>query len=137
MFLYFMAFGVFGLIALGMVWKRHSNTTSPLMPEGMCKIEVTSDFLACSFPDGTLVQVRWKDIVLIKIKTTDDGPWGTDVLWGFHTANSNPALVIPGGATGELTMLEALKNIFPTFDEEIVRKAMGSTSNAEFICWKA
>jgi len=86
-------------------------------------------------PDGKTRSVAWKVLTKVVIRTTDEGPWQADVFWNFYTGAAEPALVFPGGATGDSALLSEMHHRLPGFDSEEVIKAMGSTSNAVFTVW--
>jgi hypothetical protein len=109
----------------------------PQSPESLFRVTITDDELSLQDPHGKSVAVAWKDITLVKIRTTSAGPWEPDVFWGFETRDQHPALIVVGGATGEQDMIRALNERLPGFNDDMVIKAMGSTSNREFVCWPA
>jgi len=83
--------------------------------------------------EGIETKLKINDISQIIIETNDTGPWGTDIWW--RILGQQGLLSIPGGATGESEMLENFQKL-PEFNNEELIKAMSSTNNAEFICWK-
>ena len=109
----------------------------PLLPESLFVVTITDDELRVRAPDGTSSAVAWKDITLVKIRTTSDGPWQPDVFWILETRDQRPALVVVGSATGEQEMMRAFNERLPGFDDGMVIKAMGSTSDREFVCWQS
>ena len=86
-------------------------------------------------PDGTQESVRWDDLVEVGIVTTDAGPWLEDVFWLLSASDGKTGCAVPQEAEGADKLLEALQKL-PGFDNETVIKAMGSTSNARFVCWR-
>jgi len=118
------------------LWWRLRGTR-PQSAESRFRVMVTDDELSIQAPDGKTSAVAWKDITLVKLRTTSAGPWEPDVFWGFDTHDQHPALVVVGGATGEQDMIRALNERLPGFNDKMVIKAMGSTSNREFVCWQA
>jgi hypothetical protein len=115
-----------------LVWRRSRR---PLIPESLFKVLLTSDHISCTEPNGNQRSIPWADVASVRIHTNDSGPWGTDVLWGFHRASGEVSLVVPGGATGEQEMLVELSKLPGWRDNEVIA-AMGCTSNREFICWE-
>jgi hypothetical protein len=124
------------LILGRMMWWRVRGRQPVLVPESLFRVSVTRDHIMCEAPDGTCSAVAWTDIRCVKIRTTSAGPWEPDVFWVFESSHERPAVVVVGGATGEQDMIEALNHRLPGFDDKMVIKAMGSTSNREFICWQ-
>jgi hypothetical protein len=89
----------------------------------------------CERPDGRVESVAWNDLEAVIVETTDEGPWAADVFWILARTNMAMGCVIPQGATGEKALLERLQKL-PGFDNKALIQAMGSTSNAKFLCWK-
>ena len=86
---------------------------------------------------GDTRTVYWKDLTMVGIRTTDDGPWEQDVFWGLHTGDESPALVYPQDIEGADALFSALQSRLPGFDNEQVIAAMGSTDNAFFKIWES
>lgn len=95
---------------------------------------VTVDEVGVRKSAGTVSEsVTWSDLFLVEVHTTDQGPLAEDVFWVLHGA-SDTGVVVPGSAvTGDL--LERLQAL-PGFDNEALIRAMGSTVNAVFECWR-
>jgi hypothetical protein len=89
--------------------------------------------ISCKRPNGVIESVAWRDLHLIGIATTDQGPHLPDVFW--YLIGGKGACIVPQGATGEDAMLEKIQQL-PGFDNEAVIKAMTSTTNNRFICWQ-
>ncbi|MEP6895061.1 MAG: hypothetical protein ABI986_05585 [Chloroflexota bacterium] len=86
-----------------------------------------------SFSDGRNFIVAWSDIIGVAIQTTDEGPFQPDVFWLLRTKEH--AVRIPQGITGEKELLHRLQQL-PSFDNNAVISAMGSTENNLFVCWE-
>ena len=86
-----------------------------------------------TLPDGRTERVRWNELEEISIVTTADGPLTEDVFWMLRGTSGGCA--VPGEARGINELLARLQQL-PGFDNEAVVHAMGSTSNATFVCWK-
>ena len=85
-------------------------------------------------PDGRVEEVLWNDLVEVRIVTTSEGPFAEDVFWLLIGADGNNGVAVPGSAaTGDL--LDRLQAL-PGFDHEQMIVAMGSTDEAQFICWQ-
>jgi hypothetical protein len=121
------------IAALGLIaWWRRDR---PLMPESQFIVVVSDDEIRVTDPDGAQHRVALRDLGSVRIRTNDSGPWGTDVIWGFHGLSGAVSAVVPGGATGEKEMIVALSKL-PGWRDDAVIQAMGSTSNREFVCWE-
>ncbi|MGE4545946.1 MAG: hypothetical protein AB7D06_17800 [Pedobacter sp.] len=99
------------------------------------RVIVTDDSVTRIRPDGVQESVRWDDLVEVGILTTDEGPWSEDVFWLLLASDLKSGCAVPQGAEGANKLLEALQTL-PEFDNEAVIKAMGSSSNAKFVCWR-
>jgi len=99
------------------------------------RIVITDDSVTRLRPDGVQEAVRWDDLVEVGIVTTDEGPWSEDVFWILMASDRKTGCAVPQGAEGADKLLEALQKL-PGFDNGAVIKAMGSTSNARFVCWR-
>lgn len=86
-----------------------------------------------TMPNGKTETVRWDDLQEVGIITTDEGPFNEDVYWVL--LGNKGGCAISGGAQGMKKLLERLQTL-PSFDNEAVIKAMGSTKNGKFQCWK-
>jgi hypothetical protein len=99
------------------------------------RVVITDESVTRFRPDGVQESLRWEDLVEVGIITTDEGPWSEDVFWVLMASDRKSSCAIPQGAEGADKLLEALQKL-PGFDNEAVIKAMGSTSNAKFVCWR-
>jgi hypothetical protein len=99
------------------------------------RVVVTDDTVTRFRPDGVEESVRWDDLVEVGIVTTDEGPWSEDVFWLLMASDRKTGCAVAQGAEGADKLLLALQKL-PGFDNEAVIKAMGSTSNARFVCWR-
>ncbi len=88
-------------------------------------------------PDGTIEYVRWDALTQVVLITTDEGPFVEDVFWllvGGPGEDGRPSgAALPGGHV-QGALLDRLLAL-PGFDHERFIGAMGSTANAEFLCW--
>jgi hypothetical protein len=85
-------------------------------------------------PDGKTETVRWNNLQEVGILTTDDGPMGDDVFW-MLLGTEGAGCAIPSETEGMQKLLTRLQQL-EEFDNDAVIEAMGSTSNAKFVCWK-
>ena len=107
-----------------------------LYPECLFVVTVSDSEIINKRPDGVIERVALKDLKQVAIETNTSGPWGADVWWLLTGASPHARCAYPGGATGEQSMLQWLQRL-PGFDDKAVITAMGSTSNARFVCWRA
>ncbi len=99
------------------------------------RVSVTPEVVTRFRPDGVQETVRWEDLAEVGIITTDEGPWSEDVFWLLIGSDGTSGCAVPQGAEGANELLAALQKL-PGFDNKTVIEAMGSTSNARFVCWK-
>jgi hypothetical protein len=87
-----------------------------------------------SLPNGKTERVAWSDLREVVIMTTDQGPYVDDVFWLLVGSNGSGCLV-PSETVGMKELLPRLQEL-PEFDNRALIEAMGSTTNARFLCWK-
>lgn len=107
-----------------------------LYPECLFVVSVSDAEIVNKRPDGVVERVAVKDLQEVAIETNTSGPWGADVWWLLTGRSPEARCAYPGGATGEQGVLQWLQGL-PGFDDKSVIAAMGSTSNARFVCWRA
>lgn len=116
-------------------WRaRQQDRRATLMPESQVLVNFNDSLVSVAFPSGETQSITWQDVDCVAIETNDSGPWGADVWWLLEGQDRRVAY--PQGATGDSEMLGQLPNHFPGFDHAAVIQAMGSTSNARFVCWQ-
>ena len=97
-------------------------------------INTDDNGISATYSDGQVAAIRWSEVDTVAIVTNDSGPWGYDVHWLLE--GNATRCIYPNGATGSENALEQLEKRFPGFSDEMVIKAMGSTSNKRFVCWE-
>ena len=83
--------------------------------------------------DGKQETVLWSELQNVTIMTTDEGPFSDDVFWVL--SGSETGCLVPSEAEGMKELLPRLQQL-PGFDNEAVIRAMGSTGNEKFLCWR-
>ena len=96
-------------------------------------VRVTDTSVSCERPNREIESVRWDDLKLVGIETTDEGPYLADVFW--YLVGEQSSCLVPLGASGENALVERLQAL-PGFDNEALIEAMSSTSNRKFVCWQ-
>ncbi len=81
---------------------------------------------------GQQETVRWDALQEVSIITSDEGPFVDDLHWVLLGVPGGCA--VAGSAAGASELLARLQSL-PGFNNEAVIQAMGSTSNARFVCW--
>ena len=136
---------VFGFLVTPLVllrvWKgRDPGAKCPegkgLYPECLFTVSVDDRTVSVKRPDGQLESLAVSELREVAIVTNDSGPWGADVWWHLAGAAAGTRCAFPGGATGEPKTIE-FAHALPGFDAKAFIRAMGSTSNARFVCWTA
>lgn len=104
-----------------------------LWPEAQIIVAFNDVYISAKYPSGEEEKAYWENLNKIEVFTNDSGPWGADV-WYIITSEDGQCKY-PQGAAGDkeaLDYLLALEN----FNEKEFIKAMGCTSNAQFLCWE-
>lgn len=112
-------------------WK--AKREERLWPERKIIVELGKEMIIAKYPDGKIVSADLNLLEKVYVETNDTGPWGADI-W-FIIISADGTCHFPQGATGEQGVLDFLLNL-KGFDEKEFIKAMGSTSNASFLCWQ-
>jgi hypothetical protein len=84
--------------------------------------------------DGKVEQVAWDDLREVAVLTTGDGPFAEDVFFVL-AGQGGTGCVIPQSTPESSQLLEQLQRL-PGFDNEAFIRAMGSTTDATFVCWR-
>jgi hypothetical protein len=127
------AISLMGLPILLLSRWRGGATDGKLHPESDYVVAISPDAIEVVAPDGHAERVLLADLREVVVETNDTGPWGADVWW--HLIGSLSRIAFPQGATGEPAVLDGLQKL-PGFDNQELIRAMGSTSNASFVCWR-
>ena len=115
--------------------QKHKNRER-LLPESKFVIEVTDTEIINHRPEGVTERVSFTDLRSVIIETNDTGPLGTDLWWFLIGNEANSGCVLPGGATGEQSVVDAVMKL-PGFRFEQFTNAMSSVENAKFYCWQS
>ena len=95
-------------------------------------MEIDEQQVTRTLADGRVESVAWSALTEVRIMTTSGGPLVDDVFFVL-VAGDNGCVVPQSHASEEfVARLQAL----PGFDNEPMIEAMGSTSDAEFLCWR-
>ena len=129
---------VIALATITWLYSRARRRTSErhltrLQPESKFTVVVSDSQVAVQDPDGALSQIDLEELQRIVIRTNGLGPLLPDLWWEFYSSHAL-ACSFPQGATGEEAVMDLGKRL-PEFDFDQVIRAMGSTSDAEFLCW--
>jgi hypothetical protein len=85
-------------------------------------------------PDGKIEQVTWYGLREVVVLTTSDGPFAEDVFFVLEGPDGT-GCVVPLGAPESRQLLEWLQRL-SGFDNAALSRAMTSTENATFVCWR-
>ncbi len=86
-------------------------------------------------PDDNRDVVTWSELIEVGVLTTDEGPFREDVFFMLLSARKGEGCAVPQGVAGIDLLIKKLQSL-PNFDNGALIKAMGSTSNNHFVCWK-
>ena len=103
-------------------------------PEVRDRVTFDSEQIMRRLPNGKVEAVRWSDLRQVGIMTTSDGPAAEDVFFMLF-GKGDSGCAVPQSAVGADELLARLQRL-PGFDNEAVVRAMGSTSEDFFLCWK-
>jgi hypothetical protein len=117
------------LCCVALIW----DFRRPQMEE---TITITEDDITRTLANGQVERVRWDELVEVGILTTDEGPFVEDVFWILIGEGQKTGCAAPQGARGADALLSAFQERLPGFDNEAVIRAMGSTENDRFVCWR-
>ena len=92
--------------------------------------EIYCTFKTSSDEAGT---VKWSDLHEVDILTTAGGPVSDDFFWIL--SGENGSCVVPGRTVGCDRLLARLQQLSGFNNMEVIR-AMGSTTQARFVCWR-
>jgi hypothetical protein len=77
-------------------------------------------------------KVTWDELLGVDVVTTDRGPFVEDFFFVLHGGDGRGCVVAQLLADELLPRLQAL----PGFDNVALIRALGSTENARFLCWR-
>jgi hypothetical protein len=113
----------------------NDHSVASLQPESQYIVQVSDSEIICEQPDGRTERIAWSDLQSVIVETNDLGPGAPDVFWVLVGSSPGSGCVIPQGATGEQALLDRLLKL-PGYDSEAFIRAMSSTKNETFLCWK-
>ena len=96
-------------------------------------MEVDDRGVSYTDPDGQVSTLAWEELQLIGVETTSAGPFLEDVFFCLEGANTR--IAIPQSAEGCKELVNRLTGM-EGFDCSAFTKAMCSTHDAFFVCWK-
>src|SRR5215471_11714160 len=116
--------------------KTGGETRMAALAESAFVVTVTETEIVNRRPNGEIERVALEDLSAILIETNDSGPFGPDVWWLLlGSSKKKSGCVFPQGATGEDDVL-AFAQKLPGFDNRMLMRAMLSTDNERFLCWR-
>ena len=111
-----------------------AESTAPApAKESREKVSFDDERVTRTLADGRQESVRWDELIEVGIMTTDQGPFLDDVFWVLQGVQGG--CIAPSEAEGTGELIIRLQQL-PGFDNAAVVKAMGSTQNASFVCWR-
>ena len=97
-------------------------------------IQVDDQGVRRDLANGRVESVTGEELVEVSILTTSDGPFVQDVFFVLEGRNDTDCLV-PQAAPESSVLLERLQRL-PGFDNEALIRAMSSTDEQRFVCWR-
>jgi hypothetical protein len=101
-------------------------------PEDDFIVTITNELIKIEHPNRKTEQIYWKNIDIIKLINTDEGPWLPDI-W-LALLGKEEGCLIPQGAKGYDEVYEIVSK-YEGFNFENVIKSMSCTDNEEFELW--
>jgi hypothetical protein len=101
-------------------------------PYAAVKVRCENGVIYVEWPEKPVQKVAIDSLIGVAVETSDQGPFVEDVWW--HLATSESVATYPSEATGAGELLSQLQAL-PTFNNERLIQAMGSTQNNMFILW--
>lgn len=105
---------------------------SGLNPEDEFITTLTDEFIKVEPPFGKTCEIRWKDLIQIKLINTDEGPFIQDI-W-LILSGASDTVAIPHGIKDFDLIFEIISK-YEGFDFDAFTQSMTSTENAEYILW--
>jgi hypothetical protein len=97
------------------------------------QVLVDVERVSCRRRSGRIDTVRWTELQMVGVETTDAGPFVEDVY--FYLEGPEYGFHIPQSAEGTTELVGRFADL-PGFDSISFASAMSSTDNARFVCWK-
>ena len=98
------------------------------------RIQIDNHGVRRELGGGKVEQVAWGDLMEVSVVTTGDGPFAEDVFFVL-AGRDGSGCVVPQGAPESTPLLERLQRL-PGFDNETLIRAMSSTRDTSFVCWR-
>ena len=87
----------------------------------------------------SIYALRWADIALVIVRTTDKGPFGDDIFWEFFTQEDTlvgtPTLRFSGDDAGAEEVLDIVPKRLEGFDDKKIMDAICCCEKAHFVVW--
>ena len=99
----------------------------------MTNVIVDSNGVRRSLGDGQEEAITWASLDAVVIVTTDQGPYLEDVFFVLHEGDHG--VLVTHEVACEIRLMPWLQEL-PGFDNDAVIRAMASTEDAHFVCWK-
>jgi hypothetical protein len=100
---------------------------------GVRSVSFDEQEVRCIRQDGSAESVRWDNLQVVLIQTTDAGPVLDDMFWVLGT--SSGGCIIPSEAKGCQELMARLQRL-PEFDNKSVISAATCMDNKLFVCWR-
>jgi hypothetical protein len=103
-------------------------------PEDEYIVTLTDHSVAVQPPAGELEEIKWNDIVEIKMLNNDAGPFEPDI-WMVLMGNGTTRVMIPHGNKDFEAVYDIISK-YPKFSFDNFIASMSSTAMEEFLLWK-
>lgn len=96
------------------------------------RVTVSDDAVEVKARGQRRQRIEWAHLSEVAVRTTPGGPWREDVFF-LLSDDRGGGVVVPQTESSEL--LERLQRL-PGFDNRELVRAMGSTEDELFVCWR-
>ena len=83
---------------------------------------------------GKREEITWDELHEVCVVTTSGGPFEEDVYWLLVGADDR-GCAVPQSDPASAAILDRVQRL-PGFDHRALIMAMGSTDDAQFVCWR-
>ena len=125
--------GAVVLVGAALLWDGVRRARFPKSGGGLGVVELDERQISYFGPLGGGA-LSIEELTLIKIVTTDNGPFVTDVIWQF-TDSGGQRLLIPSNAEGADRIFDALAAL-KGVNYDAVTRANGATDTGAFTIWQ-
>ena len=122
-------FFINGFILNKVIFRRQVEENTPVF-------ELMENGALFGYPDEPKHEITWSRVTKIEILTSNEGPWLEDLWWAIFQEGWKEPTLMPNRTRNIAAIFTVLETKFSEVSMENIQKAMGSTSNAQFLIWQ-